>query len=401
MARRTVIESDGAPRSSVRGEIPRSPRARLAIVIAVVLVGCGGGSGEGGGDGIAAGYAHACALRAGKVSCWGSNTQGQLGDASTAQRERAVPVRGLSGALAIAAGSSHSCAARSDGVVCWGNNADSRLGNAALEDDHSATPVRVDGLSARVDALAAGAYHTCALLDGAVKCWGDNTLRQLGTTTGTESTTPLQIPGLEAGVQAIAAGETHTCALLNGGVKCWGDGLGGVLGDGSSGAHTRATPYDAIAAGNGATAVAAGPATTCALVDGNVRCWGRVIGGMSGTGCAASICPTPVVLTAAPAGTTSLAVSEANVYLLANGGVKAVGADGSGELGDGDPFSGSTSLVDVSGLTSGVAAVSGASAFACALLESRAVRCWGLNAQRQLGDETTTNRSAPVLVHAL
>ena len=44
----------------------------------------------------------------------------------------------------------------------------------------SNTPVRVSGISAPVR-LAAGYYHTCALLsDGAMRCWGWNNEGQLG-----------------------------------------------------------------------------------------------------------------------------------------------------------------------------------------------------------------------------
>lgn len=372
------------------------------LALAIVLASCGGGGGEDGANGIATGTAHACALRNGAVSCWGFNLFGQVGDGTTNDSDKAVRVEGLSGVRAIAAGASHSCAVVSDGVECWGRNDSMILGRAALPDDHSATPVRVDELSGDVQAIGAGVFHTCVLTtNGAVKCWGDNTKKQLGAATGSASATPLQVPGLGSGVEAIAVGGDHTCALLNGGVKCWGDGYGGVLGDGNAGAHTRATPYDAIPAGSGVTAIATSPGTTCAIVSGQIKCWGLADVGLSGAGCASEWCPTPVDVMAAPAGTTSVAVSDANLYLLVNGGVRAMGADRGGELGDGEPKSSSTSLVNVSGLTSNVAAVSSWSAFACAMRENHQVLCWGQNYSNQLGDETTTNRSAPVAVHGL
>lgn len=386
------------------GTLRSAHGAALAwLAIAAVGIGCGGGGGGGGGggDGIAAGGVSACALRDGTVSCWGWNAHGQLGDGTTVDAARAVRVQGARGAQAIATGHFHACAIVSEGVECWGRNDRSLLGNAAFQGDHSATPLRVDGFAAGVQALAIATFHTCALVNGGVRCWGDNTYRQLGASSGSESATPLQVPGLGSGVEAIAAGETHTCALVSGGVKCWGDGFGGVLGDNDAGEHSRATPYDAIASGSGATAVASSPATSCALVGGTVKCWGLAIVGMSGAGCDAGFCPRPVDVMAAPAGTTSLSVSDANLYLLVDGGVKAVGSDAHGELGDGEPLTSSTSLVDVTGLASGVAAVSARTNFACALRRDGSVRCWGQNNQRQLGDGTTTNRSAPVRVEGL
>jgi alpha-tubulin suppressor-like RCC1 family protein len=238
-------------------------------------------------------------------------------------------------------------------------------------------------------------------VNGGVRCWGDNTYKQLGAASGSESATPLQVPGLESGVEAIAAGDTYTCALVNGGVRCWGEGTDGFLGDGSASEHTRATPYATIAESSGATALASSYGTTCALVGDQVQCWGYAAVGISGTGCAGGFCSSPRPLITAPAGTTSLQLGLANLYLLVNGGVKALGADGFGELGNGDPTAASTPLVDVSGLTSGVRDVSSRLSSTCALLTTGQVRCWGLNAENQLGDGTITNRTAPVGVHGL
>ena len=49
-------------------------------------------------------------------------------------------------------------------------------------------------------ALAAGDYHTCAVLTGGgVDCWGDNDCGQLGTNDTKDRQTPTGVTGLEAG----------------------------------------------------------------------------------------------------------------------------------------------------------------------------------------------------------
>ena len=57
--------------------------------------------------------------------------------------------------------------------------------------------------------------------------------------------------------------------------------------------------------------------------------------------------------------------------------------------------------VPVSGLSSGVVALASGALLSCALLTGGSLRCWGQNANGQLGDGTTTSRAAPVAVSGL
>ncbi|MGC9079924.1 MAG: RCC1 domain-containing protein, partial [Nanopusillaceae archaeon] len=190
---------------------------------------------------IAAGGSHTCALLSdGTVKCWGSNDDGQLGDGTNVYRHTPVIVQNLSNAIAIAAGESHTCALLSDGTVwCWGYNAFGQLGYGTYFTDRY-TPVKVQNLSNAI-AIAAGGYHTCALLsDRTVWCWGSNYFGQLGDGTREDRHTPVKVQNL-SNVIAIAAGWYHTCALLyDGTVWCWGDNDDGQLGDGTN--ITRYTP---------------------------------------------------------------------------------------------------------------------------------------------------------------
>ena len=183
---------------------------------------------------IAAGGEHTCALTdAGAVLCWGSDDFGQLGDGGTnADQPTPVAVSGLSaGVTAIAASGSHTCALTNAGAVkCWGSDSQGQLGNGGTNADQP-TPVAVSGLSSGVTAIAAGHYHTCALTDaGAVRCWGYNGAGQLGFPVmllEPSSTPSTAVEGLPSGVTAIAAGSEMTCAVINGcGVVCWGSGAG-------------------------------------------------------------------------------------------------------------------------------------------------------------------------------
>jgi len=137
---------------------------------------------------------------------------------------------GLSGV--IAAGYSHTCALVNGGVQCWGDNSLGELGNNSTAD--SLVPVPVTGLAGDVQAVAAGAGHTCALVNGGVQCWGINGNGQLGNNSTADSHVPVPVTGLVSGVQALTAGTFHTCALVNAGVQCWGANFSGQLGNNST-----------------------------------------------------------------------------------------------------------------------------------------------------------------------
>jgi len=93
---------------------------------------------------VSVGYRHACALTtAGGVKCWGYNQRGELGNGTQGSNGDScvcIPtpadVVGLtSGASAIAAGWYHTCVVTADGGgSCWGENTDGQLGDGTTID---------------------------------------------------------------------------------------------------------------------------------------------------------------------------------------------------------------------------------------------------------------------------
>ncbi|UQA93700.1 RCC1 domain-containing protein [Streptomyces halobius] len=181
---------------------------------------------------LAAGAHHCLALlEDGTVRAWGYNDFGQLGNGNQSAQAFAVPVtindKGdpLTGVEAIAAGGKFSLALMKDGTVrAWGRNNDGQLGIDSIE-DRSKRPVVVkmakNGAPLRgVKALAAGAYHSMALLeDGTLRAWGRNAHGQLGIgETTTNEKTPVVVRFTKGGeplnaVTAIAAGAYHSMAI--------------------------------------------------------------------------------------------------------------------------------------------------------------------------------------------
>ncbi len=249
--------------------------------------------------------------------------------------------------------------------------------------------------------ITAGERHTCALTSaGAVKCWGFNHDGQLGDGKESDRSIPVDVTGLAGGAKAVAAGWRHTCAITTaGGVKCWGNNHDGQLGDGTE--VDRRTPQDVVGLLTQATAIATGERHTCALTTtGGVKCWGNNHDGELGDGTRKDKI-TPVDVTGLTSGVAAIAAGWRHTCALTTaGGVKCWGNNHDGQLGNGTDVD-TPAPDDVVGLTSGVTAIVARWRHTCALTSAGAVKCWGGNHHGELGDGTKTDRSTPVDVVGL
>ena len=188
---------------------------------------------------VSSGLDYTCAVRGGKVFCWGRNDWGQLGhdpadDDNCGEPCKTTPteVPGIEDAVGVATGFWTACAWTGTGAAyCWGQNNQGVVGTGELTDrEPLAKPVVGLGANvSRIVMMLGGVNHACAIMfDQTVYCWGDNQFGQAGQTASANPiTTPAPVTGL-SNVVDLALGDGASCAVLeNQTVVCWGiDGSG-------------------------------------------------------------------------------------------------------------------------------------------------------------------------------
>jgi alpha-tubulin suppressor-like RCC1 family protein len=376
---------------------------------------------------IDAGNGTTCALVGAQLRCWGDNQSGQVGDGTT--DDRALPTvvlrndanAPLLGVTQVDAGFNTCARLRNGQARCWGDNSYGALGDGTT--DNSPLPRTVLLPSGApltgVAAVAAGGDFSCArLTNGEVRCWGKNEGGQIGdgTHTNRRRARLVTVPGggRLTGVVELSAGRFHSCARLsNGQVRCWGDNTSGALGDGTTTGRARARVLrNGAGTGplRGAAQVVAGDDHTCIRISGGqVRCVGaNDFGGLGDGTTEDRHLPVAVRRQDGPGrltGVTRLATSIGyfNCARIEGAHVVCWGWNGDGGLGDGttDDRSRPVDVLDPTGTIplSNVAQVSVGGGFGCARLVNGQARCWGDNADGQLGDGTTGNdHHLPVVV---
>ena len=229
------------------------------------------------------------------------------------------------------------------------------------------------GSSAPIQVTAGNGFSCALLYDGSVKCWGINYDGQLGLGDMNyrgdgANEMGLNLPAVNLGTgrtaTAIQSGLNHTCAILdNGSVKCWGLNDSGQLGLGDMENRGDGTNEmgdylptvdlgtDVLGVAHTAKKISVGFNHTCAILDDNTtKCWGPNYFGELGLG-----------------------------------DTQARG-DNTGEMGDSLP------VVDLGTNPYRYAVtISAGKLHTCALLDNATVKCWGYNANGQLGYENNTS----------
>ncbi len=238
----------------------------------------------------------------GRVSAWGANDLGQLGDGTTTDRDVPVSVD-FPEAVSIVdvdVGARRAAAVDAQGRVWWWGR---DVANEAPDGTQvaSPTPQRVLSPADVTFTTVAVAHDRLLALDDEGRAWARGTLRGAGVP-GWPATVPVPTarPPSEPDAVAVAGGFLHgVLADAAGDVWTWGEGAQGRTGDAGAGVPTRVPTLDAP----DVVSVAAGRGTALALdASGRGWAWGTGTDGALGTGATSDVAePTRI---AVPAGTS-------------------------------------------------------------------------------------------------
>jgi alpha-tubulin suppressor-like RCC1 family protein len=241
--------------------------------------------------------------------------------------------------------------------------------------------------------------------------WGDGLTGQLGTILPDDAwqPEPLRATGAWWGKTPFsgAAGGGHSLGLASdGSIIAWGLNSYGQLGIGSITASSEPTAVT-LPANRKAIAVAAGANHSLALAsDGTLLAWGRNSSGQLGNNSTTqSTVPVAVTSSGVLSGRTVVAIAAGGAHSLAlcsDGKVAAWGYNTYGQLGNNSTTASSVPVVVTysSGALAGksVVAIAAGANHSLALCSDGTVVAWGRNANGQLGNNSTNQSNIPVAV---
>jgi len=322
---------------------------------------------------LSVGRAGGCALREGKLYCWGTNLSNVLVPARFGEDEDWE---------SISAGDEYACGIRGGDVYCWGQQEVGETGNA---DPQNGTPQGLVYPPIRIEpaggwtSVSAYTDVTCGLRNGELYCWGMGPVGYQHS-----SASPPTRVGSASDWQAVRVGDRVSCGLRGQELYCWGLNGDGAVGAGVAGIHSEPQRVS-----DGWRSVALGRLHACGVKDDQVTCFGQIPQFFH------DYSPTPEVVTGE---TDWRALSAAYDYTCGLRGDNAYcwGDNLSGRLGTGDDNS-SPSPWGV-GPVGNWSAISSTDYRSCGIREGE-LYCWGDNLLGYLGDGTDTNPvKAPVRI---
>lgn len=356
---------------------------------------------------------HFCVSRRGTAKCWGNNKNGEaIGDLATVSFAQAESFTLPADIKKMSLSESHTCALLTNyELYCWGLNSMGQLGNATTisvsEVPTGRVPVEDVGADPGVIDVSTSGRSTCAVLSsGELRCFGETThdmvafpefLAEVSCVAGEscfigKRELARAAPKLFADVVGVSLGSAHRCARFSSGsFRCWGSPTK-ALGSESSGSTEAlgqlVSPTPPV------TLLAGGFERSCSLdQSGQLTCWGKNLDGQSGVPDQGQVWgyPEPIVFDDfSQSVATHLAVGSRHTCALFEGGALRCWGEGL-RLGLGAPedqgYNTRLALSDIVVKLGDrrVTSLATNSVATCVIVDDKDLICWGQNIDSVLG----------------
>ncbi len=253
-------------------------------------------------------------------------------------------------------------------------------------------------------------FHCFILSDKTVRCVGNGGSGRLGDNTANSSDIPVAVFRTDGqplkNVVDIASNYASTCAVTEDGkVWCWGYNNWGQIGNGT----TTTDSYAAYDVGiTNAVRVELGYTHTCALLDdGNMKCWGSNSRNILGTADAinANVTTPSDVTVLGTIGTVKDYSVGYYITCIVNTANELYcwGLNNHGQIGNGSTTDVTAPVLialDIDKVINYSRTPDNSSIYnkTCAIKTDKTLYCWGHNTGGQIGDGTTTQRNSPTQV---
>ena len=341
---------------------------------------------------------------------WGLSNAGRLGEGTTGNSARDVPVTTFAGGtnwkqITMDDGSS-GAAIKTDGTLwIWGWNNSGELGVNDNTATVRPTPVTTFAGGNNWKSVSGGYFCTAAIkTDGSLWMWGNNGGGRLGINNTDNRSVPVTTFTGGTNWKQVSGGRNHTAAIkTDGSLWTWGRNYNtSTLGINLNSDVNRLTPITTFAGGNDWKSVSCGGLHTAAIkTDGSLWTWGRNAEGQLGTN-DINIKSTPV--TTFVGGTNWKSVNCGRYHTAAiktDGSLWTWGLGTSGQLGNNVNTDRSTPVTTFAGGTNWKQ-VSCGDNHTAAIKTDGTLWTWGKNDGRNLGlgNNDNVNRSTPVTIFA-
>ena len=300
---------------------------------------------------------------------------------------------GMVTSRAVSAGGAHACAVVDGALWCWGSNLEGQLGQGDLVSRSQATRVAPDAPWLDV---TVGGVHTCAIrADRTLWCWGGNASGQLGIGSAVTPQPSPQPVSLPRPVVVAASSGNHTCAILDDtSLWCWGANFDGQTAQNDPFDSPDVLAPSRVGADIGWSAIAGSDGVTLGILAGAARGSGRNTESQLGLGAPApsqvrtmtAIDPGPWMAVSSALGSSCGLKADASAWCWGNNTMAQIALPALIQ------YDVPTLLDDTATWqTISVDAFGG-----CGINDGGVLRCWGRNDEGQIGfGSYTTTPLAP------